>query len=164
MSDAVSIPTEYFRREDESPDHLFYEQPRMVAHIDPSTIDALTAYYDQVIPANAEMLDLMSSWISHIPPGKSLARLSGVGMNEVELAANERLDDYVVHDLNADPELPFSEATFDVCAIVVSIQYLTRPVEAFCDLRRVLRGEGRGPSHRPRWSRRDRTRVETLPH
>ena len=143
MSRAVPIPIEYFQREDESPDHLFYQQPRMVAHIDPSTIDALSAYYEEAIPANAEMLDLMSSWISHIPPGKNLERLSGVGMNEAELAANQRLDDYVVHDLNADPTLPFSDAMFDVCAIVVSIQYLTRPVEALRDLMRVLRAEGR---------------------
>ncbi|MCY4651740.1 MAG: class I SAM-dependent methyltransferase, partial [Dehalococcoidia bacterium] len=49
------------------------------------------------------------------------------------------LDEYVVHDLNADPRLPFDDAVFDAAMVTVSIQYMTRPVEVFADVRRILR-------------------------
>jgi len=35
----------YFARADESPDGLFYEQPRFVTHIDDGAIGAITDYY-----------------------------------------------------------------------------------------------------------------------
>ena len=127
-----------FRREDEAPDAHFYAQPRLVTHIDEAAVAAVTQLYREYLPAGGAVLDLMSSWVSHLPAEVAYARVVGLGMNHVELAANPRLDGSVVHDLNRNPRLPFADAEFDAAAICVSIQYLTRPVAVLRDLRRVL--------------------------
>lgn len=142
MNDANPFPDVLFERQDESEDSLFYLQPRMVTHIDDATIKALTEYYAEVIAEKADFLDLMSSWISHLPEEKELGRVVGLGMNAEELAANARLDEWHTQDLNVDPALPFERDQFDVAAIVVSIQYLTRPTEVMTELKRVLRHNG----------------------
>lgn len=80
----------------------------------------------------------MSSWVSHLPPEVEYSRVSGLGMNEAELARNPRLDDYVVRNLNENPELPYPDAKFDGAGICVSIDYLTRPVEILREVGRVL--------------------------
>ncbi|WP_027482251.1 class I SAM-dependent methyltransferase [Deinococcus pimensis] len=125
-------------RVDESSDALFYRQPRFVTHIDDAAIRAVTGLYREVLPPGGRVLDLMSSWVSHLPPEVEYARVVGLGMNEAELARNERLNAYVVHDLNADPRLPFADAEFDACTICVSIDYLTRPVSVLREVARVL--------------------------
>ena len=127
-----------YRREDEGPDAEFYAQPRLVTHIDEAAIAAVTQLYREYLPAGGAVLDLMSSWVSHLPAEVAYARVVGLGMNRVELAANPRLDGSVVHDLNRNPRLPFADAGFDAAAICVSIQYLTRPVAVLRDLGRVL--------------------------
>ena len=81
----------------------------------------------------------MSSWISHLPPEVEYRRVIGLGMNEVELRRNERLDSYVVQNLNTDPRLPFGSGEFDGAGICVSIDYLTRPVEVLREVGRVLK-------------------------
>ena len=131
------LPPELFRRLDESSDAGFYAVPRLVTHIDDATIAALTAFYRERIPAGAHVLDLMSSWISHLrtPP----ASLTVLGMNQHELERNPLATAFVVHDLNAEPHLPFADATFDAVTCCVSVDYLVRPVEVFADVARVLR-------------------------
>lgn len=94
------------------------------------------------LPAGAEILDLMSSWVSHLPPEVAYARVVGLGMNAAELAANPRLDATLVHNLNAAPVLPFGNASFDAAIICVSIQYLTDPIAVLRDLGRVVRPAG----------------------
>ena len=138
----VELPHHLFMRQDESPDPQFYALPRLVNHIDDATIAALTDFYAEAIPPRAAVLDLMSSWVSHLPGDLELARVAGLGLNAEELAANPRLDERVVHDLNASPALPFADASFDVVLNAVSIQYLTRPVEVFREVARVLRPGG----------------------
>ena len=128
-----------FRRQDETPDWLFYRQPRFVTHIDGTAVAAVTQVYRELFPPGADVLDLMSSWVSHLPPEVAYRYVFGLGMNEAELAANPRLNGYMVHDLNARPSIPLDTATFDAAAICVSIQYLTHPVEVLRDLGRVLR-------------------------
>ena len=135
-------PRGFFARQDETDDARFYVQPRFVVHIDAATIAALTDVYREWLPADGAVLDLMSSWVSHLPQEMQFGRVSGLGMNEAELAANPRLDDHVVHDLNRDPELPFPDATFDAVVNAVSVQYLVRPVEVFRSCARVLRPGG----------------------
>jgi SAM-dependent methyltransferase len=139
---AGPFPPHFFRRQDESADGLFYREPRFVTHIDDATIRALTHLYAEVIPAGADVLDLMSSWVSHLPEGVAYGRVAGLGMNEAELRGNPRLTDHAVHDLNRVPELPYADATFDVVVNAVSVQYLTRPVEVFASVARVLRPGG----------------------
>jgi SAM-dependent methyltransferase len=132
-------PEEPFRRTDETPDEEFYRTPRLVTHIDDRAIAAVTQLYREFYPAGGEVLDLMSSWISHLPPEVEYERVIGLGMNGVELRRNERLDSYVVQNLNTDPRLPFGSGEFDGAGICVSIDYLTRPVGVLREVGRVLK-------------------------
>ena len=138
----VLFPAEFFRRMDDSPDAAFYSVPRLVTHIDDATIAVLTQLYREVLPAGGAILDLMSSWVSHLPPDVDYARVAGLGMNRVELENNPRLTDHAVHDLNRQPELPYADASFDAVVNAVSIQYLTQPVEVYASVSRVLRPGG----------------------
>jgi len=131
-----------FARIDDSPDERFYDQPRFVEHIDEAAIADVVRLHRERLPAGGEILDLMSSWVSHLPPEVAYARVTGLGMNAAELARNPRLDAWVVHDLNAATVLPFPDASFDAATICVSIQYLTDPVAVLRDLRRVVRPGG----------------------
>jgi SAM-dependent methyltransferase len=80
--------------------------------------------------------------VSHLPPERELGRVAGLGMNGVELAANPRLTERVVQDLNAEPRLPWPDAQFDAVLNALSIQYLTRPFEVYAEVARVLRPGG----------------------
>ncbi len=141
-SERADFPAGFFDRQDETDDALFYSVPRLVVHIDPETIQALTAAYDQLLPSRGAILDLMSSWVSHLPNHAAFSRVSGLGMNAEELAQNPRLTDHVVHDLNREPELPYDDASFDAVVNAVSIQYLTKPIQVFRSVARVLRPGG----------------------
>jgi SAM-dependent methyltransferase len=143
---AVSdLPPSLFTRLDEADDALFYVAPRFVVHIDAATIAALTAWYGEVLRPGSDVLDLMSSWVSHLPEAEALplGRVVGLGMSAQELAANPRLAAFDVVDLNATPKLPHADASFDAVLCAVSVQYLTRPVEVFAEVARVLRPGGR---------------------
>ena len=125
-----------FARMDPSDDALFYSVARKVVHLEPGAIEALRTVYAERFSPGATVLDLMSSWRSHLPAG--LGRVVGLGMNAEEMAANPQLDEWVVHDLNREPRLPFADGSFGAVACAVSVQYLTRPFDVFADVRRVL--------------------------
>ena len=127
-----------FVRMDESADEEFYQEPRLVTHIDDRAIAAVTQLYRETLPAGGAILDLMSSWISHLPPEMTFGKVVGLGMNEQELQANSRLHTYTVHNLNDRPALPFADGEFDAACICVSVDYLVRPVEVIRDIGRVL--------------------------
>ena len=133
------FPPNAFDREDEGQDSQFYDQPRLVYHIDEYAVAAVTEAYRRFLPPGGDYLDLMSSWVSHFPPEMPVNRLTGLGMSEAELQENEALTDFVVHDLNLDPQLPFPDAAFDGVAVCVSVQYLTQPVAVFAEVARVLK-------------------------
>ena len=133
------LPEEAFRRYDESPDEEFYRLPRFVTHIDDRAIAAVTQLYREHFLPGGSILDLMSSWVSHLPPEVEYRRVVGLGMNEAELRRNERLDEFVVQNLNTNPRLPFGDVEFDGVGICVSIDYLTRPVEVLREVGRVLK-------------------------
>lgn len=133
------LPEGAFGRMDETSDEEFYRTPRLVTHIDERAIAAVTQLYRALFPAGGQVLDLMSSWISHLPPEVGYGRVVGLGMNEVELRRNDRLDSYIVQNLNENPKLPFGDAEFDGCGICVSVDYLTRPVEVLREVGRVLK-------------------------
>jgi len=136
----LPLSPELFARLDESPDDLFYENPRFVTHIDDAAIAAVTQLYRQYFPPGGAILDLMSSWISHLPPEIAYREVVLLGMNREELAANPRATGWLVHDLNREPRLPFDDARFDGAAVCVSVDYLTRPIEVFRECARVLSG------------------------
>ncbi|HZF68928.1 MAG TPA: methyltransferase domain-containing protein [Gemmatirosa sp.] len=135
----ADLPAAAFRRHDESPDAAFYAAPRFVTHIDDAAVAAVTALYRELLPAGGAVLDCMSSWVSHLPDDVAYARVAGLGMNAEELAANPRLTEWQVQDLNAHPRLPHGDGEFDGAGCCVSVQYLTRPEAVFRDVARVLR-------------------------
>lgn len=134
-----NLPPRAFQRYDEEPDERFYEVPRLVTHIDDEAITAVTGLYRELFKPGGSILDLMSSWVSHLPPEVAYSRVVGMGMNVEELSKNSRLDEYLVQDLNEYPQLPFADETFDGAGICVSIQYLTRPVVVLREAGRVLK-------------------------
>lgn len=139
MDPSISLPADLFRRQDEAPDAEFYHHPRFVTHLDDAAIAAVTQLYRDYFSPHTQLLDLMSSWVSHLPPEIPYRRVVGLGMNRAELAANPRLQAFVVQDLNQQPTLPFADQEFEGAAICVSIDYLTQPVAVLCELARVLR-------------------------
>src|SRR6266404_6986358 len=118
-----------FTRDDEAPDDRFYVVPRKVVHIDDGAIAALGRLYAEVLPAGGRLLDLMSSWRSHLPPGAR--EVIGLGLNAEEMADNPQLAKSIVHDVNRDPRLPFAAGEFDGAMCAVSIQYVTHPLRLF---------------------------------
>ena len=140
--DELGLPSGAFARIDEGADELFYEPARLVYHIDDHAVAALTEFYRQVLPPGGVVLDLMSSWVSHLPPEIEYAEVIGHGMNAEELAANPRLGRRIVQNLNRDPALPLADASIGAATICVSIQYLQRPVAVLRELARVLRPAG----------------------
>lgn len=135
----MQFPPGFFDRGDPTDDARFYAYDRFVTHIDDQAIAAVTELYRELALAG-DVLDLCSSWVSHFDPAP--ARLIALGMNAHELAANPAAADHVVHDLNADPALPFADAAFDAVTCCVSVDYLTRPLEVFEEVARVLRPGG----------------------
>ena len=140
--DPLRFPPEFFRREDEANDADFYATPRLVVHIDDGAITAVGRLFRQLIPENAEVLDLMSSWRSHWPEEHPRRRIVGLGMNAAEMADNPQLNEYLLRDINANPTLPFDDVSFDAVVITVSVQYLTNPVAVFAEVSHILRPGG----------------------
>lgn len=137
--DAVpELPVGAFAKQDAGDDLAFYAPPRLVTHIDERAVTALTTCYRDVIPQGARVLDLMSSWISHLPSDRAYAEVVGQGMNAEELAANARLDHWFVQDLNRDAALPLANKLFDAALCCVGVQYLQQPVSVFSEVRRAL--------------------------
>jgi SAM-dependent methyltransferase len=134
-----NLPPQAFARRDESPDQEFYRFERLVTHIDAGAVAAVTQLYRRFLPAGGAVLDLMSSWVSHLPAEVPYGRVAGLGMNARELAQNPRLTEHLVQNLNEQPHLPYGDAEFDGAGICVSVQYLTRPADVFQELARVLR-------------------------
>tara|TARA_B100001123_G_scaffold147952_1_gene171364 strand:+ start:2700 stop:3404 length:705 start_codon:yes stop_codon:yes gene_type:complete len=136
--DAPLLP-EHFRRVDEGEDAQFYSQPRLVNHIDDGAIGVIGDFYREILPSGGNVLDLMSSWVSHLPRDISYGGVVGLGMNQTELDENPVLTQRTVHDLNRDPLLPYKTHQFDGAVVSVSVQYLTKPVEVFAEVGRVLK-------------------------
>jgi len=131
-----------FSRDDEAPDTRFYSEPRLVQHIDDTAIEMVRNTYGRFLKNDMDVLDLMSSWQSHLPEELKFNRLAGLGLNEGELKKNSRLAEYVVQDLNLSPGLPFESASFDAVVCTVSVEYLIDPLAVFEEVARVLRNDG----------------------
>ena len=134
-------PTGFFDRQDPSDDNDFYGVPRFVTHIDDDAIAAVTDLYDELAVPDGRVLDLMSSWVSHLSR-RPTGGLVVLGMNAAELQANPLAGDVVLQDLNRDPSLPFEDGSFDAVTCCVSVDYLVRPVEVLRETARVLRPGG----------------------
>ena len=131
-----------FGRDDDQPDERFYRKPRYVYHIDDTACEMVRNTYGRFLTDGMQVLDLMSSWQSHIPTNLHLDRFVGLGLNEDELKRNSQLNEFRVHDLNVDPALPFESNTFDAVINTVSVEYLTDPLAVFKEISRILRQNG----------------------
>ena len=127
---------------DESDDELFYDLPRLVLHIDEAFVEQIGNLYRERLKPNTRILDMMSSWVSHLPEEMEFAHVEGHGMNEEELAKNPRLNNYFVQDLNKNPQLPLSDLSFDAVLNAVSVQYLQNPEAVFAEIHRILKPGG----------------------
>jgi len=126
----------------EADDTAFYAQPRLVDHLDATALSHWREFTGRFVKEDMAVLDLMASHDSHLPPQARPASLTGLGMNATELEANSALTERIVHDLNADPALPFADARFDLVLCALSIEYLARPEAVLHEARRVLKPGG----------------------
>jgi SAM-dependent methyltransferase len=127
---------------DDSEDSFFYSFPRFVNHVDDNFINQLTELYRQQLQPHSRILDLMSSWVSHLPPEMKFSHIEGHGMNEEELAKNQRLNHYFLQNLNKNPKLPLEDKDFDAVLCAVSVQYLQYPEGIFSEIVRILKPNG----------------------
>jgi SAM-dependent methyltransferase len=127
---------------DETADNAFYDYPRFVTHVDDGFIAQLGELYQQRLQPNSRILDLMSSWVSHLPEELALSWVEGHGMNEAELARNPRLNHYFLQNLNENQTLPLADQSFDAVLNTVSVQYLQYPEPVFAELYRILKPGG----------------------
>ena len=139
-----SQPTDFwsdvpFIRAAAGPDDEFYEKPRLVDHIDRTATRQIERLYGRLLPTGGRLLDLMTSWKSHLPDELAPAHVAGLGMNMAELEANPALGERVIQDLNLNPTLPFADASFDGAVCTVSVEYLVKPFEVFAEVARVLK-------------------------
>ena len=130
------------RKMDETPDVRFYDRPRFVTHADDGFLGRLTELYREEMNPGDRVLDAMSSHVSHLPD-YDFGRVVGHGMNEMELSANERLDEYFLRDFNSEGTLPLEDDSFDVVCCALSVQYLQYPGRVFGGFGRVLSPDGK---------------------
>lgn len=127
---------------DQAEDSQFYSFPRFVTHVDEGFIDQLTELYRERLKPNTRILDMMSSWVSHLPDEIEFTHVEGHGMNEEELAKNPRLDHYFIENLNDTPKFPLADQDFDAVLNAVSVQYLQYPEAIFAEIYRILKPGG----------------------
>ena len=130
-----------YQRRDTAGDLEFYDQPRLVSHIDSQADKLLAGAVRRFLSPGGRVLDLMASIDSHLPRDLGLEAL-GLGMNSREMAANSALSEHLVHDLNEDPRLPFADSLFDAVLCNLSYEYLTRPEQVLRETARVLKPSG----------------------
>ncbi len=133
---------EPFARSNEYEDAAFYTEPRLVTHIDDKAIAVIRSIYGQTLENGLKVLDLMSSWRSHVPHDLKLDSLIGLGLNREEMLQNTQLTDHVIHDLNRNPLLTFVDDEFDAVICTVSVEYLIHPFEVFREIARILKPDG----------------------
>jgi SAM-dependent methyltransferase len=127
---------------DDSDDALFYSVPRFVTHLDDRFLETLTQLYRDRLMPHTRILDLMSSWVSHLPKEMPFAHVEGHGLNAEELAHNPRLNHSFVQNLNQNPKLPLPDQSFDAVLNTASVQYLQYPEAVFSEIYRILKPNG----------------------
>ncbi|KGG16190.1 MULTISPECIES: class I SAM-dependent methyltransferase [unclassified Prochlorococcus] len=161
---SVQLLSDYQRsKDDNTDDSIFYSQPRFVHHLDEAFRQRLTALYREKIKSSCIILDLMSSWVSHLPKEIKYKKVIGHGLNLIELEKNKRLDSHWVQDLNSNQNLPLDDDSIDVCLMVAAWQYLQYPENLALELRRVIRDQGQliiSFSNRAFWSKAPKVWTE----
>jgi hypothetical protein len=110
----LSAPDAFSRRDD-GDDARFYSKDRFVSHLDALALETIERLIGTlVVEERPVILDLMAGWESHIPGTLEPSKVVGLGLNENELKENPALSEFIIHDLNGQPVLPFPEEAFDV--------------------------------------------------
>ena len=128
-------------KSDISDDEIFYQQPRFVHHLSDSFRTRLTSVYSEYLLNHHIILDLMSSWVSHLPTNIRYKKVIGHGMNQAELSSNERLDSFFVQNLNKKQNMPIEDSSIDVVLIVAGWQYLQYPEKVSLELSRIIKSD-----------------------
>src|SRR5437867_2213175 len=68
-------------------DPIFAREPPF-ANIDAAAIAAVTNLYREMLPPGGAILDVMSGWVSHLPPEAPFRRVVGIGVDRRALAEN----------------------------------------------------------------------------
>src|SRR5712691_680966 len=116
-----------------------FPREAVFAHIDAAAIAAVTNLYREMLPPGGAILDVMSGWVSHLPPEAPFRRVVGIGTERQALAENPFLDEWRLQNLNSNPILPFASGEFDGATVCAAVQYLARPAEVIREIARVLR-------------------------
>ena len=137
----MKLSTDDRGKSDISDDEIFYQQPRFVHHLSDSFRNRLTSLYSEYLLNHHIILDLMSSWVSHLPSNISYKKVIGHGMNEAELSSNEILDSFFVQNLNKKQNMQLEDSSVDVGLIVAGWQYLQYPEKVSLELSRVIKSD-----------------------
>ncbi len=137
----MKLSTDDRCKSDISDDEIFYQQPRFVHHLSDSFRTRLTNLYSDYLLKHYIILDLMSSWVSHLPPNIRYKKVIGHGMNQAELSSNERLDKFFVQNLNNKQNMPIEDSSVDVGLIVAGWQYLQYPEKVSLELSRIIKSD-----------------------
>ena len=140
------FPTDFFsgspfEKNGAPSDEIFYKKARITAHTDSLCRKNLKNIHKQILKPGSKVLDLMTSVYSHYPEEIELDA-AGIGMNMEEMNNNSRLNKKIVKDINKEPEIPFEDEKFDVVTCSMSVEYMTRPIEIFQEVKRVLKKGG----------------------
>ena len=134
--------SENFKRRDEHSDNIFYQTTRLVQHLDSTARRLVREEYARILPQDARVLDLMGSWDSHLPVEYREKSLTVLGMNRQELEKNERADNYLIHNINENRQLPFADGAFDAIICTASIEYAADPLQLCREVARILQPGG----------------------
>ncbi len=158
MTNKILLDSQRFK-EDNSDDSIFYAHPRFVHHLDEGFRLRLTQLYRERIPSESIVLDLMSSWVSHLPKEINYKKVIGHGLNQIELEKNYRLDDFWIQDFNKDQRFPLEDHSIDYCLMTAAWQYLQEPEEIAVEIKRIIKPSGElivSFSNRAFWSKAPR--------
>jgi SAM-dependent methyltransferase len=140
--DSMLLKSQERTKLDDSDDALFYSVPRFVTHLDDRFLETLTQLYRDRLQPHTRILDLMGSWVSHLPESMTFAHIEGHGLNQEELARNPRFNHFFVQNLNQNPKLPLPDQSFDAVLNTASVQYLQYPEAVFSEIYRILKPSG----------------------
>tara|TARA_B100000945_G_scaffold101513_1_gene79998 strand:+ start:1604 stop:2254 length:651 start_codon:yes stop_codon:yes gene_type:complete len=128
-------------KQDIADDQIFYQQARYVHHLSDSFRIRLTNLYSEYLLNHHVILDLMSSWVSHLPSNIRYKKVIGHGLNKAELSSNKRLDRFWVQNLNKKQTMPMEDSSIDVGLIVAGWQYLQYPEKVSLELSRIIKSD-----------------------
>ncbi|MCW8963775.1 MAG: methyltransferase domain-containing protein [Gammaproteobacteria bacterium] len=129
-------------RIDDTDDAIHYKDANLEDTFDTSSGAQLTDLYGRLLQPGDHVLDMMCGAHSYLPDNINGLHVTGIGLNQEELTANRQLTDFVVHNVNKTPVLPFEDNTFNTIVFTAAVEYLTDPALTFRELHRITKPGG----------------------